>query len=153
MKTAKYLDKIITSSKGDSLSPIEILAHHDEGDNFIGSHTILTEDIINANNRRTSYSIDNYSKDVWDKSFDVGIYFRTKTYDDSFMVTLASEYQERDRLKFYGQCLDENLVKIIKDEFYKSKILSYSLGDGYDRPNPDKFLSTQFLMNIDLNRI
>ena len=93
----------------------------------------LTKEIPEAEEaieRREEYSLSDLNEDLWQKSFETGLYIHDDTIRESYMITLVVGEREPKSMKFYGQCLDEESQEVF-NSFRKARGFQ-RIGDGYN---------------------
>ncbi|KKS57822.1 MAG: hypothetical protein UV22_C0012G0028 [Parcubacteria group bacterium GW2011_GWA2_42_35] len=125
LATASALCQIV-SSRRNTLN-IEVVTAEDYTTyNYTTTTFLLDEDEI----ERKRYMLDELTQEVWDRSFNVQVTLRDEQDSKPFMICVSCDkYADRKRMKFYGQCLDEDTCHVVISKF-RHATLSRGIGDG-----------------------
>ena len=96
--------------------------------------SILSKEVETALQSRQEYSLAEVDKVIWDKSYKLQLNLCAPETKESFMVCFRYDRNEKNRLFFYGQSLDEKTYHGLMNQFHK-KGLFYRLGDGFSKPS------------------
>lgn len=96
--------------------------------------TFLADEVTDALENRKSYTLEQFSLDIWRRSMDIQLTLNDATNPEPFMITLSCDKQGDARsMKLYGQNVDSDLFQAIVKEFAQPTFF-YSIGDGYSKP-------------------
>ena len=128
LATARNVCQSISAHRGNI--DVEILTAEDGETYGYTTTTLWSEEIEEALTKRKRYSLDELTEDVWNRSLNVQVTVRDKKSPGNFMVYVSCDkHADRKRLKFYGQCLDENTSRALTDRFCRFSLL-YGIGNG-----------------------
>jgi len=112
---------------------MEVLTCEDEKTYNFSTVTFATKEAEEALQNRRSYTLAQFSEEVWKKSFNVDLILKDDTDPNPFMICLSCDRcADATRLMFYGQCLDQSMQDQILKAFAKPSF-DYKIGDGYSR--------------------
>ncbi len=133
LTTAKKLAEIVFNSR--STANTEVSTAEDRATYNYTTVTFFSDEVTEGMKNKKSYTLDELTQEIWNRSFDV----RMSLFDDKdskpFMICISCDkYADARRIRFYGQCLDEKTYQDVTEEFYHSSFW-YKLGDGYSKPS------------------
>lgn len=88
--------------------------------------TFWSDEIEEALKKRKQYTWDQFTREVWDRSYDVQVDFQ---FGRSWISLSCDKHAEDRRMFFYAQSLDERTRSEILKRFRK-RSLWYDVGDG-----------------------
>jgi len=137
-ENAEKLESSLKDIYPDLSSKI-LLTTNERDYNGWGSVTAIVPEAEEAMQRRQEYSLDEFNKNLWNKSYRRELIIKDEKDENNYMITLTNETRKPKSLDFYGQQLDENSKQILQD-FKKTNLLQ-KLGDGY--PKTSNFSLTE----------
>ncbi|MHB1118296.1 MAG: hypothetical protein ACYCZ7_02110 [Minisyncoccota bacterium] len=121
-----------TVSKYRDTVDIDVLTAEDSTTYNYTTTTFLSDDVEKALENRKCYTLDELTREVWDRSFHVKLVLRDEK-TQSFMVCISCDkFADAKRLRFYGQCLDEATHYALVNKFHHAS-LSHGIGNGGTR--------------------
>jgi len=132
-ETAQRLEDSIREVNGNVTSKLLLTTN---GADYCGpgSLTVVTPESKAARERREEFSLSDLNEDLWQRSFEAGLYLHDNTVEAPYMITLSVGRREPRSMIFYGQCLDEKSQEVF-NSFRKAK-WPKKVGDGYGKPSP-----------------
>lgn len=111
---------------------VEILTTEDTHTYQYSQGTFKADEVTEALKGRKSYSLEEFTDDVWSRSMSVELILKDEADPKPFMICLSLDKDESQSMKFYGQALEQELVDLIRDTFSRPSFF-YKIGDGYSR--------------------
>ena len=109
-QTAESLESTLKNIRPEITT--ELLITTNELDyNGYGSLTFDTPETKEALERRERYSLNDLSEELWNKSFETGLYLKDDSITQPYRVSLTTGSREPKKIFFYAQCLDEKSQK------------------------------------------
>jgi len=147
-KTATDLDEIVRGNRG-GVETIIVTCEDPTTCNY-STTPFWSEEIEEALSHRKEYSLDKFTPEVWDRSYDVQLTIRLPNDKEPFMVCASvDKTADNKRLKFYGQALDKQTHGEIMER-YHNRSMSYRLGDGMGKISGFNMTMGQRLTGIKL---
>lgn len=139
-----------TVSEHRSAVDIEVVTAEDHTTYNYTTTTFWSDEIEEALKNRKHYTLDELTREVWDRSFDIQVTLRDEQDSKPFMICISCDkYADAKRMMFYGQCLDEETHYAIVNEFRCSSF-SHSIGDGMGKISNFNMAMGSRLMGIRL---
>jgi hypothetical protein len=132
---AEKLEKIVKTSRNPVDSEVFICDSHTYT-NIELSGSI--EERKTALKQREQYPLSELDRTVWDKAYKLQLTLTLPQAKEPFMVCLDYNKNEKNRLFFYGQELDEKTYQDIMEQFHKRGLL-YKLGNGFEKISELRF--------------
>lgn len=128
LATAKSLCQTVSEHR--STMDIEVVTAEDRVTYNYTTTTFWSGEIEEALGNRKHYTLDELTQEVWDRSFNVQVTLRDEQDFRPFMICVSCDkHADVKRMKFYGQCLNEETHRAVVNEFSRPSF-SYSIGDG-----------------------
>lgn len=128
LATAQALCQTVSDSR--NTVDIEVVTAEDHMTYNYTTTTFLSDEIEDALKNRKRYTLGELTQEVWDRSFDIQITLRDEQDEKPFMICVSCDkHADAKRMKFYGQCLDEETCRVVVSKFCRATF-SYGIGDG-----------------------
>lgn len=115
---------------------VEVLTCEDGRTYNFSTVTFDTEEAEEALQNRRSYTLAQFSEEVWGRSFNVDLIIKDDSDANPFMICLSCDRcADAGRAIFYGQCLDQGTHDQILTAFAEQS-LTYKIGDGFPKMSP-----------------
>jgi len=135
--------------KARSSAIVEILTTEDTHTHLYSQVTFMADEVTEALKGRKSYSLEEFTNEVYSRSMSVQLTLKDEADSKPFMICLSLDKDESRSMKFYGQAVEQELVNLIHDSF-SSPSFFYKVGDGYSKPSAFNFAFGQRLTGIRL---
>ncbi len=130
-KSANKLVEIVQGVR--PFAKVELLVCEDPWTHNFSTVSFESDEVTAALKNRKTYALDQFTGEVWDRSFKVNLVIKDDTDPKPFMICLSCDRQsDVGRIMFYGQCLDQRTYEQILDVFAKSSLF-YKIGDGFPK--------------------
>jgi len=131
LKTARELCEAVVSVR--SSVDITVLTCEDDTTYNYSTSSFASVEHSKAIKNRKSYTLDEFTEEVWDRSLNAQLTLKDQEDPKPFMICLSCDMcADAKSMKFYGQCLDGTTYQAIVSKF-RSPTLSYGIGDGYSK--------------------
>lgn len=128
LATAKALYKTVSDCR--SAIDIEVVTAEDSMTYIYTTTTFCSDEIDEGLKNRKHYTLNELTREVWDRSFDVQVTIRDRQDQTPFMICVSCDkYTDAKRMRFYGQGLDEETCRVVVGKFHRAS-LSRGIGDG-----------------------
>lgn len=129
---------------------LEILTTEDLHTYQYSKVTFVADEVTEALKGRKSYTFEDFTEEVWNRSMSVKLTFTDDCDPKPFMICLSLDKLDEPRsMKFYGQAVEQKLVDNICDTFSRPTFF-FSIGDGYSKPSDFNLAFGQQLTGIRL---
>lgn len=134
-RTATQLAEMVKTAS--PTASVEVLTCEDRKTHKYSQVTIIAEEVTEALKGRRSYTLEDLTKDVWDRSMSLQL---TINLDPKpCMICLSLDRREEPgSMKFYGQSVEPSLQDLIIDTFARPSFF-VAIGDGYPKPSSFNF--------------
>lgn len=140
-----------TTKKVRPLVSIELITCEDAETHRYAHVTFVADEVDEALKGRKTYALEEFTKEVWERSMDVQLTLKDANDSKPFMICLSLDKRDEPRsMKFYGQAVEQELVDHIRDTFSHSSFF-WSIGDGYSKPSAFNLEFGQRLTGIRLS--
>lgn len=132
-QAAALLTKMTKAARPNA--SVEILTTEDAHTHQYSHVTFMADEVTEAMKGRKSYTLDEFTDEVWNRSMSAQLTLKDDTDPQPFMLCLSLDRQDEPRsMKFYGQAVEQELTDRIHEIFSRPSTF-YSIGDGYPKPS------------------
>lgn len=140
---------VAMTKKARPSASVEILTTEDSRTHRHSQATFEADEVADALKGRKSYSLEEFTDDIWNRSMSVQLTLRDIEDPKPFMICLSHDKDQMQSIKFYGQDVEQEHVQLIRNTF-SSPSFFYKVGDGYSKPSAPILAFGQCLTDLHL---
>jgi hypothetical protein len=131
LRTSRNLAQVVQAERPGA--SVLVLTCEDPTTHAYSQVTFAADEVTDALQQRREYSLDELTKDVWDRSLSIQVGIKDANDPGSFMICVSCDkHSDGGRIAFYGQCVNNALSDLIHQMFARSNFV-FSIGDGYPK--------------------